>query len=77
MVCQLSHRGGHTAPSVAEEDPALQAKESKKKAAPAFGDGVDSQKPLDEVILEYLVDKARDRSSEPGSRASRTTRSKG
>jgi hypothetical protein len=69
--------GGHAAPSVADEHPALQAKESKKKAAPAFGDGVDSQKPLDEVILEYLVDKARDRSSEPGSRASRTTRSKG
>ena len=27
----------------------------------AFGDGIVSQKPLDEVILEYLVEKARDR----------------
>jgi len=30
-----------------------------------FGDGIVSEKPLDEVILEYLVDKARTRTSDP------------
>lgn len=37
-----------------------------RDAARAFGEGIVSQKPLDEVILDYLVDKARvrpDRSS--------------
>jgi len=38
------------------------------RAAPApvraFGDGIVSQKPLDEVILEYLSRKARDRAAE-------------
>jgi hypothetical protein len=32
-------------------------------AARAFGEGIVSQKPLDEVILEYLVEKARGRST--------------
>jgi len=30
-------------------------------AARGFGEGIVSQKPLDEVILEYLARKARDR----------------
>jgi len=30
-----------------------------RDAARAFGEGIVSQKPLDEVILDYLVDKAR------------------
>ena len=30
-----------------------------------FGEGIVSDKPLDEVILEYLVDKARTRGGEP------------
>jgi len=33
----------------------------KEKLARAFGDGVVSQKPLDEVVLEYLVENARKR----------------
>jgi hypothetical protein len=30
----------------------------------AFGEGIVSQKPLDEVILDYLADKARDRAAD-------------
>jgi hypothetical protein len=41
----------------------------------AFGASVDAQKPLDEVILEYLVEKARERSSDRRSPAKK--RSKG
>ena len=37
----------------------------------AFGDGIVSQKPLDEVILDYLVDKARGRAPGPARRPPR------
>ena len=37
---------------------------AEESAAPTFGQSADSGKPLDEVILEYLVDKARERSRE-------------
>jgi hypothetical protein len=37
---------------------------------------VDSEKPLDEVILEYLVEKARDRSEGSEKRPARPSRSK-
>ncbi|MDH3520217.1 MAG: hypothetical protein OEM49_07125 [Myxococcales bacterium] len=43
----------------------------------AFGDGIVSQKPLDEVILEYLAEKARERASGRGERPARKTRSGG
>ena len=51
-------------------------------AAPerAFGEGIVSQKPLDEVILEYLVEKSRGRGSAgkaPAQRPARESRSKG
>jgi hypothetical protein len=51
-------------------------------AAPAraFGEGIVSQKPLDEVILEYLVEKARGRGSArkaPASPPARESRPKG
>jgi hypothetical protein len=39
--------------------------------ARAFGEGIVSQKPLDEVILEYLVEKSRDR-PQRGARRSRS-----
>jgi hypothetical protein len=45
-----------------------------------FGDGVVSHKPLDEVILEYLVEKARDRggrTTAPPKQRPRDTRSRG
>jgi hypothetical protein len=41
---------------------------------PEFGDGIVSEKPLDEVILEYLVDKARTRAGD--SRPGRGSRSR-
>ena len=37
------------------------AETSKDRIARAFGDGVVSQKPLDEVVLDYLVESARKR----------------
>jgi hypothetical protein len=46
-------------------------------SAPGFGTGVDSEKPLDEVILEYLVDKARDRAAEKKRPRPRQQRQKG
>jgi hypothetical protein len=42
----------------------------------AFGDGIVSQKPLDEVILEYLVEKARDRVGDRESKATARSRKK-
>ena len=43
----------------------------------AFGDGIVSQKPLDEVILEYLVEKARDRAGDREPKAASPSRKKG
>jgi hypothetical protein len=46
----------------------------------AFGEGIVSQKPLDEVILEYLVEKSRGRGSAgkaPAQRPARESRPKG
>jgi hypothetical protein len=43
----------------------------------AFGDGIVSQKPLDEVILEYLVEKARDRAPDREAPAADRPRKKG
>jgi hypothetical protein len=43
----------------------------------AFGEGLVSEKPLDEVILEYLVEKARHRAADGGARAGRGSRSRG
>ena len=34
---------------------------AKEQLTRAFGDGVVSQKPLDEVVLDFLVDNARKR----------------
>jgi hypothetical protein len=47
-----------------------------KSSAAAFGDGLDSEKPLDEVILEFLVDKARGRAAKQGQTATRQPRRK-
>jgi hypothetical protein len=46
-------------------------------STPGFGDSFDSEKPLDEVILEYLVDKARDRAAEKKQPRARQQRQKG
>ena len=47
------------------------------ESAPAFGNSLDSEKPLDEVILEYLVDKARGRAAEKKQPSARRQRKKG
>jgi hypothetical protein len=65
--------------------PAAAEPESEPPRAPApaaasargFGAGLDAQRPLDEVILEYLVDKARSRPPRAGERAARGSRGKG
>ena len=44
---------------------------------PGFGNSVDSEKPLDEVILEYLVDKARGRAADKKQPPARRQRQKG
>jgi hypothetical protein len=43
----------------ASASPSAAASSASRDAARAFGEGIVSQKPLDEVILDYLVDKAR------------------
>jgi hypothetical protein len=47
------------------------------RAERAFGEGIVSQKPLDEVILEYLAEKARGRAADRADRPARKTRSSG
>ena len=42
-----------------------------------FGEGIVSQKPLDEVILEYLAEKARDRATDRADKSARKSRSSG
>ena len=60
--------------------PASAPAAAEESGARAFGEGIVSQKPLDEVILDYLVEKARDRAPEPSgdgpSKRSRVVRSK-
>jgi hypothetical protein len=58
--------GGPTAPP----PPSLAAAEAPAPAAGpgrGFGEGIVSAKPLDEVILEYLVENARKRRQKPAS----------
>ena len=57
--------GAATDPSIDVERPAAETEPILDgKSAPGFGNNLDSEKPLDEVILEYLVDKARGRAAE-------------
>jgi hypothetical protein len=47
-------------------------------AAPrGFGEGIVSQKPLDEVILEYLAEKARDRAADRAGKSAQKSRTSG
>ena len=67
-----------TDPSIDLERPAADTKPIiDRPSAPAFGDGKDAEKPLDEVILEYLVDKARDRAADKKQAPARQQRRKG
>ena len=58
----------------APERPAAAAAQEDERA---FGEGIVSEKPLDEVILEYLVEKARHRAADGGARPGRGSRSRG
>jgi hypothetical protein len=49
------------APASAAPARRAQPVSAKEQLARAFGDGVVSQKPLDEVVLDFLVDNARNR----------------
>ena len=67
-----------TDPSIDPERPAADTKPIlDDPAAAAFGNSADSEKPLDEVILEYLVDKARDRAAPKKQPPARQQRQKG
>jgi hypothetical protein len=70
--------GATTDPSIDVERPAADTEPIfDETPAPGFGTGIDSEKPLDEVILEYLVDKARDRAAEKKRPRPRQQRQKG
>jgi len=67
-----------TDPSIDPPAPAARTKPKTETAAPhAFGESSDSEKPLDEVILEYLVGKARDRAADKRQPSARKQRQKG
>jgi hypothetical protein len=59
-----------TSPSVVDAEPPTPSPDEPAAAAEprSFGEGIVSEKPLDEVILEYLARKARERASRGGSR---------
>jgi hypothetical protein len=70
--------GAVTDPSIDVERPVAETKPIlNETSAPGFGNSIDSEKPLDEVILEYLVDKARDRAAEKKKPPARQKRQKG
>jgi hypothetical protein len=60
-----------------EADDRPQATVAEAEAARAFGDSVVSAKPLDEVILDYLVEKARSRARDREQNAAGRSRKKG
>ena len=70
--------GAATDPSIDVERPAADTKPILDGTSTlAFGSSLDSEKPLDEVILEYLVDKARGRAAEKKQPPARQQRQKG
>ncbi len=69
--------GAATDPSIDVERPAAETKPIIDGiSAPGFGNSADSEKPLDEVILDYLVDKARDRAADKKQSPTRQKRQK-
>jgi hypothetical protein len=70
--------GAATDPAVDVERPAADTEPIfDEPSTPGFGKSPDSEKPLDEVILEYLVDKARDRAAGKKQPPARRQRQKG
>ena len=68
--------GADTDPAIDVKPPAPTQPAAATSAPPGFGESADSEKPLDEVILEYLVDKARERSRRPKDQPRRQQRPK-
>jgi hypothetical protein len=70
--------GAATDPAIDAERPAADTEPILDgPSTPGFGKSPDSEKPLDEVILEYLVDKARDRAAGKKQPPARRQRQKG
>jgi hypothetical protein len=70
--------GAVTDPSIDVERPAMDTEPIfDGTSTPGFGNRPDSEKPLDEVILEYLVDKARSRAADKKQPPARQQRKKG
>jgi hypothetical protein len=63
-----------TSPSLVDVEPDAAASPAHPQTPRAFGDGLVSEKPLNEVILEYLVRKARDRRGRGAAGGSRSRR---
>jgi hypothetical protein len=57
----LSSPSPEASPAPAPSPPPAPPETPKERLARAFGEGVVSQKPLDEVVLDYLVENARKR----------------
>ena len=77
---RLTDPSEDTGPGASDPPLAARAPVPPPRAAErAFGEGIVSQKPLDEVILEYLVEKSRGRGpagKAPANRPARESRSK-
>lgn len=72
--------GIEATPSPVVETPLPPPPARSRAAAPpprAFGEGIVSQKPLDEVILEYLAEKARDRAAGRADKSAQKSRTSG
>jgi hypothetical protein len=60
-VAELHDTVATPAPTPAPAAAAAPAPSAQQRLARAFGDAVVSEKPLDEVVLDYLVENARKR----------------
>ena len=65
------------AATAAPREPAAPPLAAVRRGERGFGEGIGSSKPLDEVILEYLAEKARGRAPERSGGAARKTRTGG
>ena len=88
VIAQVLDGAASPAPAAPDPEPPTPSPVSEPTTAPESvleaesddagppGEGGASQKPLDEVILEYLVEKARGRAAEGGGRPGRGSRSR-
>jgi hypothetical protein len=64
-------------PERPEAPPPAPPKTASARSGRGFGEGIISQKPLDEVILEYLAEKARDRAADRAGKSAQKSRTGG